>query len=213
MSTRPIETVFGIAEPQSQIRSGADISDIANQRNLKKSDEVHSRLTGPEEARPEEARVSEPPAEWASDELQSIAGTIDELQNRLALANERLGSTAKVETTEAEIGRLFIAAQRFSDASLANLERQIHETLHEAEAKAAQILTEATSEAREIRRQAEQATAASTKMARELHVAIAGFSAANKELVKELGVLNAMLPGGEQRSSETPLSSGESEID
>jgi hypothetical protein len=214
MSARPIESVFGVPGPPSQINSDADISDIANHRNLKISEEVKPGLTQPEVTRPEEARVSEPPAEWANDELQSIASTIEELQNRLALANEQLGSVATVETTEVEIGRLFVAAQRFSKASLANLECQIHEILREAETKAAQILAEATGEAQEIRRQAEQAAAATTKTARELHAAIAGFSSVNNELVTELSALNAMLlPADEHRTFEIALSSGESESD
>jgi hypothetical protein len=209
MSARPIESVFDVPGPPSQINSDADISDIANHRNLTISEEVKPGLT-----RPEEARVSEPPAEWANDELQSIASTIEELQHRLALANERLGSVATVETTEVEIGRLFVAAQRFSKASLANLECQIHEILREAETKAVQILAEATGEAQEIRRQAEQAAAATTKTARELHAAIAGFSSVNNELVTELSALNAMLlPADGHRTFEIALSSGESESD
>jgi chromosome segregation ATPase len=214
MSVRPIESVFGVPEPPSQISSDAHISDIATHRNVEISEGVQSGLTRPEGARPEETQVSDPPAEWANDELQSIADTIEELQNRLALANQQLGSVAKVETTEIEIGRLFVEAQRFSESTLANLEYQIHEILHEVEAKAAQILAEATSEAQEIRRQAEQAAAASAETEQELHAAIAGFSALHGELVKKLGDLNAMLPpGDEQRSSETALSSGESESD
>lgn len=214
MSARPIESVFGVPEPPSQIDSDADISDIARHRNLKISEEIQSGLTDPDVTRPEEARVSEPPAEWANDELQSIASTIEELQNRLAMANERLGGVANVETTEVEIGRLFVEAQRFSEASLTNLESQIHEILREAEAKAAQILFEATGEAQEIRRQAERAAAASTRTARELHAAIAGFSSVNNELVKELSALNAaLLPADEQRNLERDLPSGESESD
>jgi hypothetical protein len=214
MNVRPIESVFGLPEPPSQISADADISDIATHRNVAISEVVQSGLTRPEGARPEETRVSEPPAAWASDELQSIANIIEELQNRLAVANEQLGSVAKIETTEVEIGRLFVEAQRFSETTLANLEYQVHEILHEVEAKAAQILTEATSEAQEIRRQAEQAATASAKTARELHDAIAGFAAINNEFVKELGGLNAkLLPGDDQRSSETALSSGESESD
>jgi deoxyribodipyrimidine photolyase len=214
MSVRPIESVFGVPEPPSQISSDAHISDIATHKNVEVSEGVQSGLTRAEGARPEETRVSEPPAEWANDELQSIANTIEELQNRLALANQQLGSVAKVEATEVEIGRLFVEAQRFSESTLANLEYQIHEILHQVEAKAAQILTEATSEAQEIRRQADQAAAASAKTERELHAAIAGFSAIANELAREFGDLNAVLPpGDEQRSSETALSSSGSESD
>jgi deoxyribodipyrimidine photolyase len=193
MSARPIESVFGVPEPPSQAHSDAAISDIANHRNLRAPEGGQPDGAQPVTARHEQTTPSEPRAEWADDELQSIASTIQDLQSRLAVANERIANAAKVETTDVDIGRLFVEAQRFSEASMANLERQIHEILHEAEAKAGQILAEATHEAREIRSQAEEFAAASTKTARELSAAIAGFSSVNTELVKELSALNAVL--------------------
>ena len=142
-------------------------------------------------------------AQWANAELMSIASTIAELQERLAEANSRAESATQVETTEFEIGRLFVEAQRFSEASLTKLETQIHQILREAEAKAIQILSEATAEALEIRRRAQQAAFASTATARELQAAIVGFTKVNDELVKELGSLNNMLaPATEQSVSE-----------
>jgi hypothetical protein len=193
MSTRPIESVFAVPEAPSQAQSDAAISDIANRRNLRAPEGGQPDGARPVTAPHERTTPSEHSAEWADDELQSIASTIQDLQSRLALANERIANTAKMETSEVDIGRLFVEAQRFSEASLANLERQIHEILHEAEVKAVQILAEATGEAQEIRRRAEHAAAASTKTARELLDAIAGFSSVNNELVRELSALNARL--------------------
>ena len=131
--------------------------------------------------------------EWTNAELRSIAGTVEELQQRLETANARLRSVANVEATEIEIGRLFVEAQRFSDDSLSKLERQIHEVLCAAEDKAKQILSEATEDALEIRRQAQEAAFVSARTARELQSAIAGFTAVNTELVRELGALSSML--------------------
>jgi hypothetical protein len=203
MSARPIESVFGVPEPASQAHSDAAISDIANHRNLRGPEGSQPNGAQPVTARHEQTTPSEPPAEWADDELQSIASTIQDLQSRLTLANERIANAAKVETTEVDIGRLFVEAQRFSEASLSNLERQIHEILHEAEAKAVQILAEATGEAQEIRRRAEHAAADSIKTARDLHYAIAGFSSVNNELVRELSALNSrLLHADEERASK-----------
>jgi cell division septum initiation protein DivIVA len=98
-----------------------------------------------------------------------------------------------VQTTEYEIGRLFVEAQRFSEASLSKLEMQIQEILVEAEAKAAEILREANEEAAEIRRQAQQASFIPDRTAQELQTAIVGFASVNSELVKELTALNDML--------------------
>jgi dsDNA-specific endonuclease/ATPase MutS2 len=131
--------------------------------------------------------------ESASSEIGAIAGAIEELQNRLARANDQLGQVAAVQTTEFEIGRLFMEAQRFSEASISKLEMQIQEILVEAEAKAAQILREATEEAQEIRRQAQQASFIPARTAQDLQAAIVGFASVNNELIRELNALNEML--------------------
>ena len=199
MSTKPIDSVFGVPERASDARPDAPISEIANHWNADAGEETSE--SGTE-------------VEWANAELHSIASTIEELQSRLAQANTRLDSAAKVETTEFEIGRLFVEAQRFSEASLSKLELQIHEILREAEAKARQILTEATVEAHEIRQQAQQAAFASTMTAQELQGAIAGFTAVNGELLKELGALNSMLsPANERGITEIDPSSSVPEGD
>ncbi len=141
----------------------------------------------------QEAEMAVPEVQWVNSELHTIASTIEVLQNRLEQANARLSTVSRVETTEEEIGRLFVEAQRFSEAALSNLESKIHEILCEAEVKAKQILAEATEEAHEIRRQAQQAAVTSTRSVRELQSAIAGFTTVNSELLKELSALNSML--------------------
>jgi hypothetical protein len=199
MSTKPIDSVFGVPERASNSRPDAPISEIADHRNADAA-----------EGTPEPGTE----VEWANAELHSIASTIEELQSRLEQANTRLDSAAKVETTEFEIGRLFVEAQRFSEASLSKLELQIHGILCEAEAKAGQILTEATAEAHEIRRDAQQAAFASTMTAKELQAAIAGFTTVNSGLLQELGALNSMLsPANERGMTEIDPSSGVAEGD
>ena len=139
--------------------------------------------------------------ESASSEIDAIAGAIADLQNRLERAHDQLGQVNAVRTTEFEIGRLFVEAQRFSEASLARLEMQIQEILVEAEAKAAEILREATEEAQEIRRQAQQSSSIPSRTAQELQSAIVGFANVNGELIKELNTLNAMLSPTAERGS------------
>jgi cell division septum initiation protein DivIVA len=144
-------------------------------------------------------------------ELLTIASTIEDLQSRLQQANERLASASNNEASEYELGKLFVEAQRFSEASLAALETRISEILSEAETKAAQILAEATQEAQEIRRQAQEAAIASTASVHELRSAIAGFTVVNSELLKELGTLNsALTPAGEPAREGTLTERGQS---
>lgn len=199
MNTSPIESVFGVRNRPSDPYQDAANSEAANQVVAAAADE------------PDEPGTD---VEWTNAELHSIASTIEELQQRLEVANTRLSSVATVETTEFEIGRLFVEAQRFSEDSLSKLESQIHEILCAAEAKAKQMLVEATEDALEIRRQAQEAAFASTSTARELQSAIAGFTTVNNELVNELGALNSMLaPANERGVTEIDRSSGAPERD
>lgn len=203
MTSTPAAPVFGVPEPHLENKQpDAPTSDIADHQN--------------EIAVAAEADADAPGADvqWVNSELHTIASTIEELQSRLEQANNRLSSATKVETTEVEIGRLFVEAQRFSEASLTKLEVKIHEVLCEVEAKAMQILAEATEEAQEIRRQAQEAAIASTRTVGELQAAIAGFTTVNAELVKELGTLNGMLnSSGVQGMAQLDPSSGTASSD
>ncbi len=132
-------------------------------------------------------------AESPNEEIQHISLAIEELQGRLVRANEQLSQVAAVQTTEIEIGRLFVEAQRFSEASLARLEVQVQEIVLEAEAKAAEIVREATEEAHEIRRQAQLGSSLPAHTAQELKSVIGAFASVNAELIKQINTLNAML--------------------
>lgn len=202
MSTKPIDSVFGVPQRASDDPLGASLDSYSSTRM---SDPLHHQDGD------DGADVADTPGtdvEWTNAELHSIASTIEELQQRLEVANTRLSGAATVETTEFEIGRLFVEAQRFSEDSLSKLERQIHEVLCAAENKAKQILTEATEEALEIRRQAQEAAIVSKQTARELQSAIVGFTTVNAELVKELGALSSMLtPASERGMTEIDTSS------
>jgi len=211
MSTRPIDSVFDVPERASDHHPAAPMDPYPG---LSMSGTPHHPNQQDDEHGAGLTDAPESDVEWTNAELHSIASTIEELQRRLEVANDRLSSASKVETTELEIGRLFVEAQRFSEESLTKLERQIHEVLCAAEEKANQILTEATEEALEIRRQAQEAAFMSTRTARELQSAIAGFTTVNNELVKELGALNSMLaPASERGTTEIDPSTTSPESD
>ncbi len=206
MSTKPIDSVFGVPQRASDDPPAASLDPYPSTRMS---------VTPNHQDGDDGADVAHTPGtdvEWTNAELHSIASTIEELQRRLEVANTRLSSVAKVQVTESEIGRLFVEAQRFSEDALSKLVRQIHQVLRAAEDKAKQILTEATEEAVEIRRQAQEAAFLSTRTAQELQSAIAGFTTVNNELVQELGALNSMLaPASERRVAAIDRSWGVSE--
>ena len=197
MSTRPVDSVFRVPGHAVDLHQGAPVSDPSD----------HSGNTPPEPSDQNLAPASD--VEQVNTELLTIAGTIEELQKRLEQANARLTDASKIESTEFEIGKLFVEAQRFSEASLAHLETKINQILREAEGKATQILMEATQEAHAIRQHAHQEALASKATSRELQLAITGFTSVNSELLKELGALNAMLAlGGEDEPGGTGLPGG-----
>lgn len=183
MSIRGAESVFGVPETHWEVHAEGDSAHSSNRPNGSPETGDTSPETG---------------VKWVNSELHEIASTIETLQSRLEEANARLSAASAVETTEVEIGRLFLEAQKFTEASLAKLEGRVNEILHEAQSKAEEILTEATEEAQEIRRQAQFAALASTKTVRELQAAIAGFTTVNTELLRELGSLNTILASGHQ---------------
>lgn len=187
MTTRPAESVFDVSEPQGwEVRSKRATSD-SSEGPISHIVDHQNVVSVPEDAQPGSQ------VRWVNTELHSIANTIEELQSRLAEANSRLSTVERVETTEVEIGRLFVEAQRFCEAWSYKIELKIHEVLSAAEAKAQEILVEATEEACEIRRSAQHAAFASTQTVQELQSAIVGFTTVNSELLKELGALNSML--------------------
>src|SRR5580658_1756598 len=148
MTAGPADSELGHPDPQQEPPSTWPRSPVGDQPHGHGSDESESGA----------------PTEWVNTELHAIASTIEDLQSRLEAANSRLSSAQVVETTEFEMGRLFVEAQRFSEESLSKLELRIHEVLDAMEAKAQQILAEATQEAQEIRRRAHEAAFASTRI-------------------------------------------------
>lgn len=194
MTSSPIDPALSVPGSFWSAQPGRSISDMAEHRN------GHS-ANGAEV--PPSAETSGSEVQWVNTELNTIASTIEALQSRLEQANARLNSVSTVETTEVEIGRLFLEAQRFSEDSLANLEVKVHQILREAESKAKEILAEATEEAQEIQRQAQYAAFASTRTVRELQAAIAGFTTVNAELLRELGSLNTILTSDGQQPVRT----------
>jgi hypothetical protein len=129
----------------------------------------------------------------ASSELGLIVEAIAELQERLAHAREQMNQVAVEETTEYEIGRLFVEAQRLSEATLSRLQFQIQGILMEAETKAAEILREANEEATDILRQAHHLSLMPDSATQDLESAIVTFANVNSELVKDLTVLSDVL--------------------
>lgn len=201
MTTWPVDPAFGVPQPANGAAPDSSIAPhVTHWSGVAGTSGAPTAIPPAETAG---AAGAEPAGggdvEWASSELSTIASTIAELQSRLEQTNAQLATATKVGTDEAEIGRLFVEAQQFSDASLARLEQQVNDIICEAEAKAHQILTEATAEAHEIRRQAQEAAFASTVTARELQTAIAGFTMVNSELLKELADLHSMLTPAAQR--------------
>lgn len=196
MGTGPIKAVFGPATPPSDSSAGPE----AGRRHLGLAAPV-------EESVDQSASVDS-----AREEIASVADAVAALQHRLEHANEHLRQVNAVRATELEIGRLFVEAQRFAEAYLIRLEDQVQEILAKAEAKAAQILREATQEAQELRQGAGQTAHMPALTVQKVQAAIAGMAGTHSDLMTELYTLNAMLaPLRTRRSDDGNEAPGQSE--
>ena len=107
MSTRPIDSVFEVPE-RPNTPMGA-----------------HQSRTWPITATPTQKKASKSRGQRSSGPmLNCIRSPAPSRSCRPGSSrpNTRLSAVAKVETTEIEIGRLFVEAQQFSEASLSKLE-------------------------------------------------------------------------------------------
>src|SRR5271166_4001558 len=108
MSTKPIDSVFDVPERGSYEHPVAPMDPypgITMSAPPNSPDDPHQQDG---DHRADVAGTPGADVEWTNAELHSIASTIEELQRRLEIANTRLSSVATVETTEVEIGRLFV---------------------------------------------------------------------------------------------------------
>lgn len=126
-------------------------------------------------------------------EVQSVSSAIDSLTRRLTEANDRLEHVSMVRSSEVEIGRLLLQAQRFVDEAVAEARDHAKATVAEAEAEADRILAEARQQAEEIIQAARSAPTVSPETLLALDTTIGEFTKANTELIHELAQLRDVL--------------------
>ncbi|MHB8681859.1 MAG: hypothetical protein ACYDA2_07175 [Acidimicrobiales bacterium] len=89
-----------------------------------------------------------------ADALDHTAWALNSLRDRLAVASEALSEARLVELSEMEIGRLFLRAQSYADAAIADAEARARAIVDDAEEAAARILRAAGEAADALRRSA-----------------------------------------------------------
>lgn len=132
----------------------------------------------------------------ASDTVQAVttavthvAVALDELKGQLEIANRRVSEVAAAQTTEAELGRLFVRAAQFADSAIAEAQDEARRLVADARREADRIVAEARGHADAIIEEAEQSSALPSAFALQVQTALDGFTHVNSEFMKELEFL------------------------
>src|SRR5580704_9239350 len=85
-----------------------------------------------------------------------VAVALDELKDQLEIANRRVSEVAAAQTTEAELGRLFVRAAEFADSAIAEAQDEARQVVADAHRQADRILAIARGHADAIIDEAER---------------------------------------------------------
>jgi DivIVA protein len=132
----------------------------------------------------------------ASDTVQAVTSAVshvamalDELKDQLEIANRRVSEVAATQTTEAELGRLFVRAAQFADSAIAEAQDEARRLVADARREADRIVADARGHADAIIEEAERSTTLPSAFALQVQTALDGFTHVNREFMKELEFL------------------------
>jgi hypothetical protein len=122
-----------------------------------------------------------------------VAVALDELKDQLEIANRRVSEVAAAQTTEAELGRLFVRAAEFADSAIAEAQDEARQVVADAHRQADRILAIARGHADAIIEEAERSTTLPSAFALHVQAALDGFTHVNAEFMKEVEFLRDSL--------------------
>jgi cell division septum initiation protein DivIVA len=118
-----------------------------------------------------------------------VALALDELKDQLEVTNRRVGEVMAAQISEADLGRLFVRAAEFADATMAQAEEEARQLVADAVAQAERLVANARLEAHAIITEAHDAPL-SDAVAEQVRATIDRLVLVNDELVKELDFLH-----------------------
>lgn len=136
--------------------------------------------------------------------ITHVAVALDELTDQLEIANRRVGAVTAAQSTEAELGRLFVRAAAFAVSAVAEAQDEARQLVADARREAERILADARGHADAIVEEAERSTTLPPGSAVQIQAALDGFTHVNAEFIKELQFLRDSLQPSLTPSTTTP---------
>src|SRR5580704_14982715 len=134
--------------------------------------------------------------------IRHAAGALEGLRDILERLDTSIVKAVDHRQTEEHFGQLFIRAQAFVDASVAEAQDRARRLVMESEHEASRIVAAAREEAKRIVEEGQQSSRMPVEAAHQLQTTVAHFGEVNRELLRELTALGELLTG---RPSSQPV--------
>jgi ABC-type transporter Mla subunit MlaD len=127
--------------------------------------------------------------------IRHAAGAVEGLRDILERLDTSIARAVDHRQTEEHFGQLFIRAQAFVDASIAEAQDRARRLVLESEREASRIVAAARDEAARIVEEGRRSSAMPVEAAHQLQTTVEHFGEVNRELLQELTALGQLLTG------------------
>jgi vacuolar-type H+-ATPase subunit H len=138
--------------------------------------------------------------------IRHAAGALEGLRDILERLDTSITRAVDHRQTEEHFGQLFIRAQAFVDASVAEAQDRARRLVIESEHEASRIVAAAREEAKRIVEESQRSSRMPVEAAHQLQTTVEHFGEVNRELLRELTALGELLTG-RPASQPTPQAS------
>lgn len=127
--------------------------------------------------------------------IRHAAGALEGLRDILGRLDTSIAEAVNHRQTEEQFGQLFIRAQAFVDASIAEAQDRARRLVVESEHEASRIVAAARDEAKRIVEEGQRSSRMPVEAAHQLQTTVEHFGEVNRELLRELTALGQLLTG------------------
>src|SRR5580658_2606524 len=127
--------------------------------------------------------------------IRHAAGALEGLRDILERLDTSIARAVDHRQTEEQFGQLFIRAQAFVDAAIADAQDRARRLVIESEHEASRIVAAARDEAKRIIEESQGSSRMPVEAAHQLQTTVEHFGEVNRELLRELTALGQLLTG------------------
>ena len=136
--------------------------------------------------------------------VRHAAGALEGLRDILERLEGSITRAVDHRQTEEQFGHLFLRAQAFVDASIADAQERARHLVAESEHEASRIVAAARDEAARIVEEGHRTARMPVEAAQQLQTTVAHFGEVNRELLHELTTLGQLLTGRPPATAPQP---------